>query len=224
MKLFITSTNTDIGKTYVTKETFKLLQNKGYKVCIFKPFQTEEIEQGKYPDLEVFLNECNLEYQDTSLYTFKDPVSPHLAFKRETNKKLDKYKLRERINMLDLNFDFVLIEGAGGIAVPIYEENQNFYMTTDLIRETSDFIVSVLPSKLGSINDALTHQNYIDDHNLPHNLLVMNNYGDSPIERDNKETIEKIIKKKIYTFKENGNFNDFSDEYFKQLIGEAYEK
>ncbi|SUQ38613.1 dethiobiotin synthase [Staphylococcus gallinarum] len=34
MKLFITSTNTDIGKTYITKETFKLLQNKGFKVLL----------------------------------------------------------------------------------------------------------------------------------------------------------------------------------------------
>ncbi len=42
--------------------------------------------------------------------------------------------------MLDLNFDFVLIEGAGGIAVPIYEENQNFYMTL-LYNEASILIL-----------------------------------------------------------------------------------
>jgi dethiobiotin synthetase len=36
--------------------------------------------------------------------------------------------------------------------VPIYEYSDHFYMTTDLIKDTSDFIVSVLPSKLGAIN------------------------------------------------------------------------
>lgn len=61
----------------------------------------------------------------------------------------------DKLESLKAQFDMILIEGAGGIAVPIYEYSDHFYMTTDLIKDTSDFIVSVLPSKLGAINDAI---------------------------------------------------------------------
>ena len=54
MNIFITGTNTDIGKTYITTQLFNLLQNAGKSVVIFKPFQTEEIGLGCYPDLEVY--------------------------------------------------------------------------------------------------------------------------------------------------------------------------
>ena len=58
MNIFVTGTNTDIGKTYVTKYLYKALRTRGYRVCIFKPFQTEEIGGGRYPDLEINKNEC----------------------------------------------------------------------------------------------------------------------------------------------------------------------
>lgn len=219
MKIFITSTNTDIGKTYVTKNIFKLLKEKGYSVCIFKPFQTEEIGNGKYPDLETFKEECSLDYRLTSLYKFKDPVSPHLAFKIEKEKTLDRQKLLNRIKFLENKFDFILIEGAGGIAVPIYEYDDSFYMTKDLIKETSELIITVLPSKLGSISDAIVHQHYLSSVNLPSNLLIMNNYTGSYIEKDNKETIEKVTKKVVYTFKNKATHSDFSEGFIENLIG-----
>lgn len=54
MKLFITSTNTDVGKTYVTTHLYHYLTRKGLKVHIIKPFQTEVLPDGKYPDLESY--------------------------------------------------------------------------------------------------------------------------------------------------------------------------
>ena len=56
MRIFITSTNTDVGKTYVTKHLYHALKTRGHRVCIFKPFQTEERQDGTFPDLEVFKN------------------------------------------------------------------------------------------------------------------------------------------------------------------------
>lgn len=218
MKIFITSTNTDIGKTYVTKNLFKLFESKGYKICIFKPFQTEEIKDGVYPDLEVYKKECHLDYNLTSLFKFKEPVSPHLGFKMEC-KNFNRQKVFDYIYELEENFDFILIEGAGGLAVPIYESDYKSYMTADLIRDISDIVISVLPSKIGAISDSIVHQFYFEGMNLPPNVLLMNQYTDSYIERDNKKTISKLTNKKIYTFKENGNYYDFSDEFITLLLG-----
>lgn len=116
MRIFITSTNTDVGKTYVTKHLYHALKTRGHRVCIFKPFQTEERQDGTFPDLEVFKNECDLSYDITSLYTFKQPVSPHLAFKMTDQIFLNKQRVLDKVKVLDKEFDFILIEGAGGIA------------------------------------------------------------------------------------------------------------
>ena len=223
MNIFITGTNTNVGKTYITKNLFKLLKKRGYNICIFKPFQTEEIACGKYPDLEVFKKECFLDYEWTSLYKFKDPVSPHLAFKIERFQKFDRQKLLDRIKFLESKFDFVLIEGAGGIAVPLYEYDNDFYMTKDLIKDISGCIITILPSKLGSISETVVNQNYLDNANLSSNLLIMNNYTGSYIEKDNKNTIEKITKKVVYTFKKNATYNDFETDFIKKIIGEKNE-
>ncbi len=59
---------------------------------------------------------------------------------------------------LDKEFDFILIEGAGGIAVPIDEGTDDFYMTKGLINDCADCVISVLPSKLAAISDAVVHQ------------------------------------------------------------------
>ena len=89
MKLFITSTGTDVGKTYVTLLLYQALTKAGYHVGIFKPFQTEEQANGVYPDLEAYLNVSDLSYDETSMYTFHEAVSPHLGFKLQREQKLD---------------------------------------------------------------------------------------------------------------------------------------
>lgn len=203
MNIFITGTNTDIGKTYITKQLFNLLHNTGKSVGIFKPFQTEEIELGLYPDLEIYKTECGLKYEDTSLYTFRDPVSPHLAFKREAHQTFSRDKIRTKLEHLEQHYDYILIEGAGGIAVPIYESNDDFYMTTDLIHDTADFIVSVVPSKLGAISDIIVHQAYLEQCGLPDNVIIMNQFGNTAIEQDNKHTIEKFLYKDVFTCESN---------------------
>ena len=53
----------------------------------------------------------------------------------------------DKLESLEAQFDMILIEGAGGIAVPIYEYSDHFYMTTDLIEDTSDFICECLTFK-----------------------------------------------------------------------------
>ena len=69
MNIFITSTNTDIGKTYITVNLYHFLKNEGYNVTIFKPFQTEEMPDGTYPDLEMYKTKCGLSYETTSYFS-----------------------------------------------------------------------------------------------------------------------------------------------------------
>lgn len=219
MKLFITSTNTDVGKTYVTQHLFHLLQNRGYKVGIFKPFQTERFNDHTYPDLETYKTQCGLSYEETSLYRFNDPISPHLAFKREPKQHFDRQSVIDRAQRFEASYDVVLIEGAGGIAVPIHEGKEGFYMTSDLIKDTADEMISVVPSRLGAISDILVHQHYVDSLHLPNNTLIMNRFTHSAVEQDNRDIVEKLTGKTVEIFPENGTEHDFSNSFLPQLKG-----
>ncbi|HDA8148728.1 TPA: dethiobiotin synthase, partial [Staphylococcus aureus] len=188
-------------------------KTRGHRVCIFKPFQTEELPDGTFPDLEVFKNECDLSYDITSLYTFKQPVSPHLAFKMADQIFLNKQRVLDKVKVLDKEFDIVLIEGAGGIGVPLYEGKENIYMTKDLINDCADCVISVLPSKLGAISDAIVHQDYVNHYVSASNFLIMNRYTDSYIEKDNQITIGKLTKKTVYTFEEHATYENFSEAF-----------
>lgn len=215
MKIFVTGTNTDIGKTYVITRLWQRLTQLGISTVIFKPFQTEEIAEGVYPDLEAYKTECGLDYQTTGLYKFHAPVSPHLAFKQEPEQQFDLSNVTAKLSDLEAHYDVILIEGAGGIAVPIHIEKGSYFMTTDLIRETADAVLSVVPAQLGAISETIVHQAYLEQHQCPPNLIVMNRYTDTIIERDNLETLQKYLNKRILTFPEQGCAEDFPGHILK---------
>ena len=220
MNIFITSTNTDVGKTYVTVNLYHFLKNEGYNVTIFKPFQTEEMPDGTYPDLEKYKAECGLSYETTSLYKFKDPISPHLAFKRETHQIFDRQVIIDRAEELAARHDIVLIEGAGGIAVPIHNSDKEWYMTADLIKDTgADHIISVVPSKLGAIGDIVVHQRFLESQNLPSNTLIMNRYSNTDVEQDNLLTVKDLLHQNVETFPENGAASEIPKSILDHLKG-----
>lgn len=224
MKLFITSTGTDVGKTYVTVLLYQALTQAGHHVGIFKPFQTEEQASGVYPDLEAYLNVSGLTYDETSLYTFHEAVSPHLGFKLESEQRLDRNAVINKANALAQKYDVLLIEGAGGLGVPIYEGEHHFYMTEDLIKDTADKVLSVVPSKLGAISDIIMHQYYLEQHQLPENILIMNRFEPDMIAQDNHTTLEHYLNRDIYTLKDNATVSDVPEALIQSLLkGETYE-
>ena len=120
---FITGTGTDIGKTVVTGFLYKVLKKLDIQTTILKPFQTGYSEdlQG-YPDIKWFQTELGVD--DTGVYQLEPETSPHLAI-RLTNQKIDEQIVLDRIQELKREFDVVLVEGAGGLAVPLFEKKRN---------------------------------------------------------------------------------------------------
>lgn len=149
MNLFITATNTNVGKTYTTLKLIKHLSKKGYKVGVFKPIETGV---DKYPiDGNKLFNEIkkynplfqNLSLNDIVPIQFSLPSAPIVAGDVEFS-KID--KAYQKLKPL---CDILLIEGAGGIKVPI---KNNFYMF-DFIKYFNAKSLLVVQSKLGCIND-----------------------------------------------------------------------
>ncbi|MFP4486804.1 MAG: dethiobiotin synthase [Campylobacterales bacterium] len=151
--IFITATNTEVGKTTIAKALIDEYGKKGIKVTPFKPIETGVVDE---PEDALVLLECakkynlnlkNLTPKDITAYTFSLPAAPYVAKDMEIDMEVIKKKKEALLGYGEL----LLIEGAGGLMVPIYKD----YFMIDLIDElgATPFLVST--SKLGCINDLL---------------------------------------------------------------------
>ncbi len=151
--LFITATNTDVGKTFACEKILKHYAQKGFKVGYLKPCETG-VE--KYPldgtKMLTLVKELNPEFKasidDVVPYQFKLPAAPYVA-KEDININIE--FLKEKKNYLQTMCDILIIEGAGGLMVPIQDD---IYII-DLIKIFNSKAVLITPSKLGCINDTL---------------------------------------------------------------------
>ncbi len=152
--IFITGTGTDIGKTVVTAGLARLFKKAGAKVLPVKPVQSGGVLQpnGKLdsPDGDVYGSagaEWNIETQCP--YIFEPACSPHLAAKL-AGVELDVSFIAGKVRSLERR-GTLLVEGAGGILVPLNGESTML----DLMKELSYPVVLVAGNKLGTINDSL---------------------------------------------------------------------
>ncbi len=169
--IFITATNTDIGKTYATLKLIEELGKKGLHVGVFKPIETGVIE---YPvDGKLLLEAAKKTNPNLKSFTCRDvvPFQYHLPAAPYVSKgedKIDIQALHVAYKKIADMSDIVLIEGAGGLMVPILKE---FYMY-DLAKEFDAKILLVTHSKLGCINDTLLNLKLLDSLHVEYEWCV----------------------------------------------------
>jgi len=152
--LFITATGTNVGKTHTTLKLIEALSDKGLSVGVFKPIETGVIDTAL--DASLLLKACqkvnekfkDLNPEDITAYTFPLPAAPFCA---DTDQEIKIIKIIEKYETLSKLCDILLIEGAGGLMVPISKE----YMMINLIKEINAKTLLVTPSRLGCINDTV---------------------------------------------------------------------
>ena len=150
--LFVTATNTNVGKSYTTIKLIESFSKQGILVGICKPIETGVVTEPL--DAKLLLESIQkynphfytLTPKDITAYTFELPAAPFCA---DTQKTIDIEKIKDKIMELQQLCDLLIVEGAGGLMVPI---TQNYKMI-DLINELKCKTLLVTPSKLGCIND-----------------------------------------------------------------------
>ena len=169
--LFITATNTDIGKTYATLKLIEEFSKQGILVGVCKPIETGVTHEPI--DAKLLLETVQkynknfkaLNPTDITAYTFKLPAAPFCA----DHKKVIKVEtIKKKIVELQKLCDLLIIEGAGGLMVPITAE----YKMIDLIQELETTTLLVTPSKLGCINDTLLSIEALTSRNIPFEWTV----------------------------------------------------
>lgn len=151
--IFITATNTDVGKTFACEKFIRYYSKKGLKVGYFKPIETgvisSPLDGSKMLNLVKELNPSfDFEMKDVVPYQFKLPAAPFVA-KNDT--KIDLDFLLAKKKELEAKCDILIIEGAGGLMVPIEKD----FFIIDLIKFFKAEAKLITPSKLGCINDTL---------------------------------------------------------------------
>jgi len=172
-RIFITATNTNIGKTYTSKLLLKEYASRGLRVGIIKPIETGVVN-GVCPDGDELLKlvqKLNTEFnslhvEDIVPITYELPAAPFVA---SSNKKLDLEKLDNAMKKVENLCDVLIIEGAGGLYVPL----DNEYMIIDLIEYLKAKTLLVTHCSLGCINDTLLSKKALEAKNLEH-IVVFN--------------------------------------------------
>jgi len=181
--LFITATGTNVGKTHTTIKLIEAFASKGLKVGVYKPIETGVIHTA--PDATILLEACqkvnekfrDLKPLDITAYTFALPAAPFCADIAQTI-RID--KIIEKYHELSLLCDILLVEGAGGLLVPITKN----YNMADLAKELNTKVLLVTPSRLGCINDTLLSMETLQSRDIDFDWCV-NLYED-------KKEFEKV--------------------------------
>jgi dethiobiotin synthetase len=153
--VFITGTDTGVGKTFIAAKLIRSLVKNGIRAVPLKPIETgcpvkddklnsvDAIELKKAAQVDVPLELVNP-------YTFQYPLAPSVACELE-GRRIEIEKIKDVFYTLSRQFDFVVVEGAGGLMVPIV----GAYFFADLAYDMALPLIVITRPGLGTINHTL---------------------------------------------------------------------
>lgn len=153
--VFITGTDTGVGKTFIAAGLATILRAGGYKIGVMKPAETGCPEQNGslIPQDAVQLKEasgCEEPLERICPYRLPDPLAPSVAAER-AGRKIDVAHLASLYRQISAKHDLTIVEGAGGLLVPLLPH----YTYADWLRLTKIPLIVVAANRLGAINHAL---------------------------------------------------------------------
>lgn len=172
---FISGIDTSVGKTAATGAIAKALAQAGKRVITQKMIQTgceqvsEDIEEHRRIQGIPFTEEDREGW--TCPYIFSYPCSPHMAAAKD-GRTIDLQVITQATERLRERYEYVLLEGAGGLMVP----NDFQSLTIDYIRDQGYPLILVTSGKLGSINHTLLSLFAAEQYGIPVKAIVYNQY------------------------------------------------
>ncbi len=185
--IFITGTDTGVGKTFVTILLARYLTAKGWDVGVMKPIST-----GPASENDALYIKKTLRLKDPleliNPIRLKLPLAPYSAAKLG-NKKINIKKIFRAYEKLSSLHDLVLVEGIGGVLVPITGD----YFVADLIKELNTPAIIVARAGLGTINHTLLTIETLKRKKVEILGVIMNGFkGNDVSEKSNAKTISTI--------------------------------
>ncbi|MDM1762762.1 MULTISPECIES: dethiobiotin synthase [unclassified Acinetobacter] len=188
---FVSGIDTGIGKTYATGYLAKLWNEQGKKTITQKLIQTgnvdisEDIEQHRQIMGMGWFPEDESKLTMPEIFTY--PASPHLATKID-GREIDFQKIENATAQLAEKYEIVLLEGAGGLMVPLTTD----LLTIDYVAEKKLPVILVTSGRLGSINHTILSLEALKSRGLELYALAYNLKDQSQDELISKDTAEYL--------------------------------
>ena len=172
-KLFITGTNTEVGKTFVTCEMLKHLVKCKKSTAAFKPVETGCTKKNKIlqpNDSKRFYKVLGktLSLDLINPYRFIPPISPNRAI-RLAKKHITLNDYCKKLNLLN-TYDYILIEGAGGICSPLSSDGLNIEFAKKVKMDS----ILIARDEIGVINNVILSINAFIKYKLNLKAIVLN--------------------------------------------------
>jgi dethiobiotin synthetase len=217
-RVFISGTGTNVGKTYITKNIIKLFKNNKLNIAPYKPIETGCKKVGSTlmpPDSQLFYKLMNskIDLDNINPYRFKNPISPNRAIKLSKKKIYLKDFIKKYYFFND--FDFLIIEGAGGLCSPIALDGLNI----DLIKKMKIPTILVAKDEIGVINNVLMSLNIIKKYKIKILCIVLNKiHNKQPLGMNNYYELKDFTKVPIIQITNNHQKNKNSYKKIMQII------
>ena len=172
---FITGTDTDVGKTYVTAGLAITFREMGIDVGVMKPFAAGTVQKKGFKSEDVEILSAAAQVSDPESLVnpqfFPIPASPYTAWK---NLKI-KPKIPSTLTgfkKLSLLHEMILVEGMGGIMTPVLKD----YFISNLIKDMKIPVVVVARSKVGTINHTIMTVRMCEKYKIPIKGIIINDF------------------------------------------------
>lgn len=178
MVIFVSGIHTDAGKSYATGWLARQLADSGKRVITQKFIQTGNIGRSEDIDVHRRIMGCGELPEDieglTAPQIFSYPCSPQLAAAID-GREIDFAAIDSAMEELDRRYDIVLLEGAGGLMVPLTDD----FWTIDYIASRGLPVALVTNGSLGSINHTLLSMEALERRAIPLHSVIYNRHFDS---------------------------------------------
>ena len=223
--LFVTGIDTDIGKTVACGVLARTMLENGLSVYTQKLVETgcvDDVSKDLLMHEKIVGKAFNFSTPEQHCpYRFTTPASPHLAAERD-NSWVDPDFLKLQMSLLAEQCDHLLVEGAGGLCVPLNQEK----MIVDFIDEHKLPVVLVTSARLGSINHTLLSLSLCLTKGIDVRAIIYNHYPDDSdwLVLDTKAVLQDKLKHSfpkmlwLDLFNKNQNFI-ITESQWKQLMG-----
>ncbi|UCD66100.1 MAG: dethiobiotin synthase [Deltaproteobacteria bacterium] len=192
--LFVTGTDTSVGKTYVCARLLEFFKDKGIQAG-YQKWVATGTANGLPEDLAICLGAAGIspkpEFVDQHVpYSFRFPASPHLAAAME-DRIVEPEVIIENYITLAGKYEYLIVEGVGGLMVPLRRD----LLLADLLARLRPLTLVVARSGLGTLNHTLLTLEALRKREIPVLGVVFSDADTEEDERlvhDNMQTIEEI--------------------------------
>lgn len=179
--VFVTGTDTGIGKTLITASLAWKFSKGITKICVMKPFATgisEYSNKFRSKDLAILTKAIKIEEKQENLnpYFYPLPCSPHMASSLLNLPPPSLGFAIKKFKLLQKKYDYLLVEGIGGIMVPL----NNKHMLLNFIKLTKLGVIIISTPKLGTFNHTLLTVKICQSSGIPIKGIVINKMPNHP--------------------------------------------